>query len=146
MDHYKRTARWSGKCLQRRLIQILRGGLPFVHFCIDQQSVDAQTLLYQRTTKKKQCTVSSLKEICWKNHPKLPAQFPDFNWLTYFTFAMQITDMFTTNNTRSPSSGHFYQKYFRLNSDSQKLFDSVEVKIWNSIPKNWRKFSIKSCF
>ena len=24
----------------------LRGGLPFVHFCIDQQSVDAQTLLY----------------------------------------------------------------------------------------------------
>ena len=27
-------------------------------------------------------------------------------------------------------------------------FDSVELKIWNSIPKNWsrRKFSIKSCF
>ena len=28
-----------------------RSRLPFVHFCIDQQSVDAQTLLYQRTTK-----------------------------------------------------------------------------------------------
>ena len=30
-----------------------KSGLPFVHFCIDQQSVDAQTLLNQRTTKKK---------------------------------------------------------------------------------------------
>ena len=30
-----------------------RGGLLFVHFCIDQLSVDAQTLLYQRTTKNK---------------------------------------------------------------------------------------------
>ena len=30
-----------------------RSRLPFVHFCIDQQSVDAQTLLYQQTTKKK---------------------------------------------------------------------------------------------
>ena len=53
--------------------------------------------------------------------------------------------MFTTNNTQSPSSGNFYRKYFRFNSDSQKLFDSVEVKIWNSTPKNWRKFSIKLC-
>ena len=30
-----------------------RSGLSCVHFCIDQQSVDAQTLLYQQTTKKK---------------------------------------------------------------------------------------------
>ena len=51
--------------------------------------------------------------------------------------------MFTTNNT--PSSGNFYRKYVRLNSDSQKLFDSFEVKSWNSTPKNWRKFSIKLC-
>ena len=30
-----------------------RSGLSCLHFCIDQQSLDAQTLLYQQTTKKK---------------------------------------------------------------------------------------------
>ena len=58
MDQYKRTARLSAKLTQRRLIKILRSGLPFVHFCIDQQSVDAQTLLHVYQWTIKECTVA----------------------------------------------------------------------------------------
>ena len=35
-----------------------RSRLPFVHFCIDQQSVDAQTLLHVYQWTIKECTVA----------------------------------------------------------------------------------------
>ena len=117
MDHYERTARWSGMFLPRRLIQIPRGGLRLYIFVSTNNRWTPK--LYYISGRLKEVMCCSLKEICWKIILSYPRSKPRFQ-LANIVYFLQITDMFTTYQTRSPSSGNFYRKYFRLNRESQK--------------------------
>ena len=88
MDHFKRTARWSGTFLQRKLIQILRGGLPFAHFCIDQQSMPK---IYYINGRLKEVIYRSLKEICWKIILSYPRTKPRFQLANIVYFYKSLT-------------------------------------------------------
>ena len=76
MDHFKRTARWSGTFLQRRLIQILRGGLRLYIFVSTNNRWTPK--LYYISGRLKEVMCCGLKEICWKIILSYPRSKPGF--------------------------------------------------------------------
>ena len=89
MDHYERTARWSGTFLQRRLIQILRGGLRLYIFVSTNNRWTPK--LYYISGRLEEVMCCSLKEICWKIILSYPRSKPRFQLANIVYFYKSLT-------------------------------------------------------